>query len=297
MKAVPDQIARWVPGRYEVLGTDGFGRSDTRERLRRHFEVDAAHVVLATLAALAADGSVEADVVEKAIARYGVDAGALDPRPPEPGPDARTVTVAGPSPGTGLRSSAWPARGQAFFITGDREADALLGKEPLALLIGMLLDQQVSMELAFTGPLKLHQRLGGWTPRHRGDGAEASWPPAPRSPHPPLPRLDGQADPGAVPGAGRALRRRAEAVWEGVGTGQELVAASRRSPASARRSRASSPPSSASASGCDPPVGGGGRAVLGRRAALGGRRHRPRGAGRGQGVEAGQEGGGKAKTD
>jgi pyruvate dehydrogenase E1 component len=63
-----------------VLGTDGFGRSDTRERLRRHFEVDAAHVVLATLAALAADGSVEADVVEKAIARYGVDAGALDPR-------------------------------------------------------------------------------------------------------------------------------------------------------------------------------------------------------------------------
>jgi pyruvate dehydrogenase E1 component len=80
MKAVPDQIARWVPGRYEVLGTDGFGRSDTRERLRRHFEVDAAHVVLATLAALAADGSVEAEVVEKAIARYGVDTGALDPR-------------------------------------------------------------------------------------------------------------------------------------------------------------------------------------------------------------------------
>ena len=80
MKAVPDQIARWVPGTFEVLGTDGFGRSDTRERLRRHFEVDAAHVVVATLAALASDGHVEADVVEKAIARYGIDAGAADPR-------------------------------------------------------------------------------------------------------------------------------------------------------------------------------------------------------------------------
>ncbi len=80
MKAVPDQIGRWVPGTFEVLGTDGFGRSDTRERLRRHFEVDAAHVVVATLAALATDGHLEADVVEKAIARYGIDAGAADPR-------------------------------------------------------------------------------------------------------------------------------------------------------------------------------------------------------------------------
>ncbi len=48
-----------------------------------------------------------------------------------------------------------------FFITGDPEADALLAGDPLALLLGMLLDQQVSMELAFAGPLKLHQRLGG----------------------------------------------------------------------------------------------------------------------------------------
>jgi len=80
MKAVPDQIARWVPGTFEVLGTDGFGRSDTRERLRRHFEVDAAHVVVATLAALAEEGHVEADEVEKAIARHGIDVGAVDPR-------------------------------------------------------------------------------------------------------------------------------------------------------------------------------------------------------------------------
>jgi len=50
---------------------------------------------------------------------------------------------------------------KTFFITGDPEADALLARDPLALLIGMLLDQQVSMELAFAGPLKLHQRLGG----------------------------------------------------------------------------------------------------------------------------------------
>jgi pyruvate dehydrogenase E1 component len=79
MKAVPDQVARWVPRRFEVLGTDGFGRSDTREKLRRHFETDAAHVVVATLAALVADGVLDAEVVEKAIARYGIDAGAPDP--------------------------------------------------------------------------------------------------------------------------------------------------------------------------------------------------------------------------
>ena len=59
MKAVPDQISRWVPGRYLTLGTDGFGRSDTREALRRHFEVDAAHIVVAVLSALAAEGSAE----------------------------------------------------------------------------------------------------------------------------------------------------------------------------------------------------------------------------------------------
>ena len=79
MKAVPDQVGRWVPRRFSVLGTDGFGRSDTREKLRRHFETDAPHVVVATLAALVADGELEPEVVEKAIARYGIDAGAPDP--------------------------------------------------------------------------------------------------------------------------------------------------------------------------------------------------------------------------
>jgi pyruvate dehydrogenase E1 component len=82
MKAVPDQIARWVPsGRsFTSLGTDGFGRSDTREALRRHFETDAPHVVVATLAALAAAGEVKPEVVTDAIARYGVDPECGDPR-------------------------------------------------------------------------------------------------------------------------------------------------------------------------------------------------------------------------
>ncbi|CAN5430624.1 pyruvate dehydrogenase (acetyl-transferring), homodimeric type [soil metagenome] len=80
VKAVPDSIARWVPGTYAVLGTDGFGRSDTREALRRHFEVDAGHVVVATLSALAAEGTVKASVVTKAITHHGLDPEALDPR-------------------------------------------------------------------------------------------------------------------------------------------------------------------------------------------------------------------------
>jgi pyruvate dehydrogenase E1 component len=75
MAAVPDQIARWVPpGRsYTSLGTDGFGRSDTREALRRFFEVDAGHVVVAALAALASERLVNHSVVAEAIAHYGID--------------------------------------------------------------------------------------------------------------------------------------------------------------------------------------------------------------------------------
>jgi pyruvate dehydrogenase E1 component len=82
IKAVPDQIARWVPPRrtFSPLGTDGFGRSDTREALRRHFEVDAAHVVVATLAALAVEGDVKPQQVQDAIVRYGLDPESADPR-------------------------------------------------------------------------------------------------------------------------------------------------------------------------------------------------------------------------
>ncbi|MGQ0830730.1 MAG: pyruvate dehydrogenase (acetyl-transferring), homodimeric type [Microthrixaceae bacterium] len=82
MKTVPDQIARWVPAdrSFTPLGTDGFGRSDTREALRRHFEVDAPHLVVATLAALAAHGDIKGEAVTDAISRYDLDPDAVDPR-------------------------------------------------------------------------------------------------------------------------------------------------------------------------------------------------------------------------
>ncbi|MGH9054762.1 MAG: transketolase-like TK C-terminal-containing protein, partial [Acidimicrobiales bacterium] len=80
MKAVPDQVARWVPGHFVPLGTDGFGRSDTREALRRHFETDAAHVVVAVLDGLLGAGEAKAKEVDEAITRYGIDAEAPDPR-------------------------------------------------------------------------------------------------------------------------------------------------------------------------------------------------------------------------
>jgi pyruvate dehydrogenase E1 component len=74
MKIVPEQVARFLPDRLFVpLGTDGMGRSDTREALRRFFEVDAGHVVVAVLAALAEQGEVKAEAVSEAIARYGID--------------------------------------------------------------------------------------------------------------------------------------------------------------------------------------------------------------------------------
>ena len=56
LKAVPDQVARWVPEGLVPLGTDGYGLSDTRQALRRHFEIDAEHVVVAALAELASRG-------------------------------------------------------------------------------------------------------------------------------------------------------------------------------------------------------------------------------------------------
>ncbi len=79
MKALPDGIRAWVPGRFEVLGTDGFGRSDYRRHLRKFFEVDRHHVVVAALNALADEGGVERSVVEDAISTYGLDPDAPDP--------------------------------------------------------------------------------------------------------------------------------------------------------------------------------------------------------------------------
>jgi pyruvate dehydrogenase E1 component len=80
MKMVPDQVARWVPGAFVPLGTDGYGRSDTREALRRFFEVDAGHVVVAVLSALAIEGKAAPAVVADAIARYEIDPELADPR-------------------------------------------------------------------------------------------------------------------------------------------------------------------------------------------------------------------------
>jgi pyruvate dehydrogenase E1 component len=80
IKAWPDSIARWAPRRFVPLGTDGFGRSDTREALRRHFEVDAEHIAAATLSALVAEGAVSASVAARAIKDLGIDPNAMDPR-------------------------------------------------------------------------------------------------------------------------------------------------------------------------------------------------------------------------
>jgi pyruvate dehydrogenase E1 component len=73
MKLVPDQIVRWLPGRLFALGTDGFGRSDTREALRRFFEVDAESIAIAALSQLAGRGAVERSRVARAIAELEVD--------------------------------------------------------------------------------------------------------------------------------------------------------------------------------------------------------------------------------
>jgi len=73
MRAVQDQIAPWLPGDFTSLGTDGFGKSDTRGALRRHFRVDAESIVVATLQSLAKRGEVTYEMVSEAVARYAID--------------------------------------------------------------------------------------------------------------------------------------------------------------------------------------------------------------------------------
>jgi pyruvate dehydrogenase E1 component len=79
MRTVADQVARFVPAGFHPLGTDGFGRSDTRDALRRHFEVDAAAITVTALSALAQRGKVELAQVRKAIEELGVDPDQPDP--------------------------------------------------------------------------------------------------------------------------------------------------------------------------------------------------------------------------
>jgi pyruvate dehydrogenase E1 component len=73
MKVVSDQISAWVPGGLTSLGTDGFGRSDTREQLRRFFEVDTGFIVYTTVYTLYRRGDVSVDLVKKAMAQYAID--------------------------------------------------------------------------------------------------------------------------------------------------------------------------------------------------------------------------------
>jgi pyruvate dehydrogenase E1 component len=79
VRALPDLIRTWVPRRYVTLGTDGFGRSDTREALRRFFEVDRGAIVIAALKALADDERIAPSVVADAIERYGAGGTARNP--------------------------------------------------------------------------------------------------------------------------------------------------------------------------------------------------------------------------
>lgn len=79
MKVVADQLAPWLPSRLVTLGTDGFGRSDNREHLRRHFEVNAESIAGATLSKLARDGKFKPKAAQKALAELGLDTEAADP--------------------------------------------------------------------------------------------------------------------------------------------------------------------------------------------------------------------------
>ncbi len=79
MKMLPNSIAQWIPGTYISLGTDGFGRSETREALRDHFEVDSRYIVLATLTALMDEGKLKSTVVNKAIKDLKINPAKLNP--------------------------------------------------------------------------------------------------------------------------------------------------------------------------------------------------------------------------
>ena len=79
VKALPESIARWFPNPPVALGTDGFGRSESREALRDHFEVDARFIALGALSALAREGQIEYDVVEEAMKSFEIDPDKANP--------------------------------------------------------------------------------------------------------------------------------------------------------------------------------------------------------------------------
>jgi pyruvate dehydrogenase E1 component len=79
IRSYPEQIRRLIPNPLTVLGTDGYGRSDTRAKLRKHFEVDRYHIVTAALAALSREGVVPAGRAAEALKKYGIDPEAENP--------------------------------------------------------------------------------------------------------------------------------------------------------------------------------------------------------------------------
>src|SRR6185295_783396 len=79
MRAVPEMISKWFPGRFLALGTDGFGRSDSRPALRRHFEVDSEHTAWASLVQLARAGKFPKKDLAKAQKELGIDPNKVDP--------------------------------------------------------------------------------------------------------------------------------------------------------------------------------------------------------------------------
>jgi pyruvate dehydrogenase E1 component len=79
LRSVPEMIARWVPGGLCPLGTDGFGRSDTRAALRRHFEVDAECIAYAALAQLAARGQYRREALPQALEKLGINPEKISP--------------------------------------------------------------------------------------------------------------------------------------------------------------------------------------------------------------------------
>tara|TARA_R100001129_G_scaffold134852_1_gene96307 strand:- start:1584 stop:2480 length:897 start_codon:yes stop_codon:yes gene_type:complete len=80
IKLYADQVRAWVPTSYRVLGTDGFGRSDSRANLRKHFEINPQYIVVAALKELADQGDIDKKVVAKAIKDYDIDTDKLNPR-------------------------------------------------------------------------------------------------------------------------------------------------------------------------------------------------------------------------
>ena len=79
MKAVPDQLAPWLGERMETLGADGFGRSDNREYLRKHFEINAENIAASALSRLARDGKFDVKKAKAAFADLGIDTEKIDP--------------------------------------------------------------------------------------------------------------------------------------------------------------------------------------------------------------------------